>query len=54
MDTLERLNHSVWDSKDHVVFIPKYRRKAFYGMLRSYLGEVFQAPTLTFQADGTS
>ena len=26
MDTLESLNHSVWDCKDHVVFIPKCRR----------------------------
>ena len=27
MDTLESLNHSVWDCKYHVVFIPKCRRK---------------------------
>ncbi len=42
MDTLESLNHSVWDCKYHVVFIPKYRRKALYGELRRYLGDVFR------------
>ncbi len=42
MDTLESLNHSVWDCKYHVVFIPKCRRKTLYGGLRKYLGEVFR------------
>ncbi len=42
MDKLESLNHSVWDCKYHVVFIPKRRRKALYGELRRYLGEVFR------------
>ena len=26
----------------HVVFIPKYRKKAIYGELRGYLGEVLR------------
>src|SRR6478735_2886603 len=42
MDTVESLNHSVWDCKYHVVFIPKCRRKTPYGDLRRYLGEVFR------------
>ncbi len=42
MDTLESLNHSVWDCKYHVVSIPKCRRKTLYGDLRQYLGEVFR------------
>jgi putative transposase len=42
MDTLESLNHSVWDCKYHVAFIPKYRRKALYAELRRYLGDVFK------------
>ena len=42
MDTLASLNHSVWDCKYHVVFIPKCRRKTLYGDLRQYLGEVFR------------
>ena len=43
MDTFESLNHSVWDCKYHVVFIPKCRRKTLYGELRKHLGEVFRA-----------
>jgi putative transposase len=42
MDTFESLNHSVWECKYHVVFIPKCRRKTLYGELRRYLGEVFR------------
>lgn len=42
MDTFESLNHSVWDCKYHVVFIPKCRRKTLYEELRRYLGEVFR------------
>jgi REP element-mobilizing transposase RayT len=36
----ETLSHTKWDCKDHVVFIPKYRRKALYHELRRHLGEV--------------
>jgi putative transposase len=43
MDEYESLNHTRWDCKYHVVFIPKYRRKVLYGQLRQYLGEVFRA-----------
>lgn len=42
MDTLASLNHSVWECKYHVVFIPKYRRRTLYGELRRHLGEVFR------------
>ncbi len=35
------LSHSVWECKYHIVWIPKYRRKAIYGELRKYLGEIF-------------
>jgi putative transposase len=42
MDTLASLNHSVWDCKYHVVFIPKCRRRTLYGDLRRHLGEVFR------------
>jgi putative transposase len=30
MDDYETLNHTMWDCKYHVVFIPKYRRKSFF------------------------
>jgi len=38
------LSHTKWECKYHVVLIPKYRRKALYGDLRRYLGEVFREP----------
>src|SRR5690348_8666342 len=41
MDRTESLNHSKWECKYHVVFIPKRRRKTLYAALRKYLGEVF-------------
>ena len=41
MDNNERLSHTAWDCKYHVVFIPKCHRKTLYGTLRKYLGEVF-------------
>ncbi len=43
MPDIETLNHTKWDCKYHVVFIPKYRRKALYHELRRHLGEVFRA-----------
>ena len=42
MRDIRSLSHSVWDCKFHVVFIPKYRRKALYGELRRELGRVFR------------
>ncbi|HUY12557.1 MAG TPA: IS200/IS605 family transposase [Terriglobia bacterium] len=42
MDEYESLNHTKWDCKYHVVFIPKCRRKALYVELRRYLGEIFR------------
>jgi putative transposase len=38
----ETLSHSKWDCKYHVVFIPKYRRKALYTELRKHLGVAFK------------
>jgi putative transposase len=37
----QSLSHSKWDCKYHVVFVPKYRRKALSGELRRQLGSVF-------------
>ena len=42
MDEKESLNHTKWECKYHVVFIPKCRRKTLYKELRRYLGEVFR------------
>ena len=37
----ESLSHSKWDSKYHVVFVPKYRKKKLYGEIRRFLGPLF-------------
>jgi putative transposase len=42
MDKTESLNHTKWECKYHVVFIPKGRRKTLYAELRKHLGEVFR------------
>jgi REP-associated tyrosine transposase len=40
-ETYQRLTHSRWDCKYHVVFVPKRRRKVLFGQARRKLGEVF-------------
>jgi REP-associated tyrosine transposase len=35
------LNHTKWECKYHVVFIPKYRKKVIHGGIRRELREVF-------------
>ena len=42
MELKESLSHTVWDCKYHLVWIPKYRKKAVYGELRKELGEMFR------------
>jgi putative transposase len=41
MDEFQSLNHTKWDCKYHVVFIPKGRKKALFGHIRQHLEEVF-------------
>ena len=36
-----RLTHSVWDCKYHIVWIPKYRKKKLYGEIAKSLGKIF-------------
>ena len=43
MEETATLRHTKWDCKDHVVFIPKYRRQALYKALRRHLGDVFRS-----------
>jgi putative transposase len=38
----ESLSHAKWDGTYHVVFIPKGRKKALYGRIRSFLGPVWR------------
>jgi putative transposase len=40
-NSYQSLSHSKWDCNYHVVFVPKYRRKALYGELRRRLGPIF-------------
>ena len=42
MNSPESLSHTRWECKYHIVFIPKYRRKALFKELRRHLGEVFR------------
>ena len=42
MTNYRSLNHTKWACQYHVVFIPKYRKKAIYGELRQHLGDVFR------------
>ena len=42
MNDTSSLNHSRWECKYHIVWIPKYRRKTLYGQLRKYLGQIFK------------
>ena len=42
MKNYNRLQHTKWECKYHVVFIPKYRRKVLNGQLREHLGKVFR------------
>ena len=42
MDDIESLAHARWECKYHVVWIPKYRRKALYDELRKHLGPVLR------------
>ncbi len=42
MRRIGSLNHSRWECKYHVVFIPKYRKKAIFGRIRAELGEILR------------
>jgi putative transposase len=42
MEDSQSLSHTTWECKYHLIWIPKYRRKALYEQLRQYLGEVFR------------
>ena len=42
MNDAQSLSHTVWECKYHVVWIPKYRKKALYEQLRKHLGSTFK------------
>lgn len=38
----DSIAHSKWNCKYHIVFAPKYRRKAFYGENRAEIGKILR------------
>ena len=42
MKNVNSLNHSRWECKYHITWIPKYRKKKIFEELRQYLGEVLR------------
>ena len=42
MHDWESQSHVKWDCKYHIVFIPKYRRKAIFGTLRAKIGRMLR------------
>jgi len=41
MSEIRSANHTRWECKYHIVFIPKYRKKVIYGEIKKDLGELF-------------
>ena len=41
MDT-NKLSHTAWECKYHIVFAPKYRRKIIYGKIREDIGKILR------------
>ena len=42
MNNYNKLKHTTWECKYHLVWIPKYRKKVIYGQLRKYFGEILK------------
>jgi putative transposase len=51
MERYESLNHTKWDCKYHLVWIPKYRKKVLYGQLRKELGAVLRELALQKESE---
>lgn len=51
MNNNRKLNHTTYDCKYHIIWIPKYRKKAIYGQLRKYLGEIFKELALQRESE---
>ena len=41
MEDYQSLSHTKWQCKYHIIFIPKYRRRTLFGVVRRELGGVF-------------
>jgi len=42
MQEYQSLNHTKWDWKYHIVWIPKYRKKRLYGIIKKQLVPVIR------------
>lgn len=42
MNNYNKLKHTTWECKYHLIWIPKYRKKTIYGQLRKYFGEILK------------
>jgi putative transposase len=42
MKDYQSLNHTKWECKYHIVFIPKRRKKVIFGKIRKHLGKIFK------------
>ena len=42
MHEWQSLSHVRWDCKYHVIIIPKYRKKVFYGKMRAAIGAILR------------
>jgi putative transposase len=42
MKDWQSLAHTKWEYKYHIVLVPKYRKKIFYGKIRSRLGNIIR------------
>jgi len=51
MKRYENLQHTKWDCKYHLVWIPKYRRKVLYGQLRKELGPILRELALQRESE---
>src|SRR5512139_308438 len=51
MERVDSLNHTKWECKYHVVWIPKCRKKVLYGQLRKELGPVLRNLALHKESD---
>lgn len=42
MHDWQSLSHVRWDCKYHIVIVPKYRRKVFYGKMKRQIGRILR------------
>lgn len=42
LNDVHTLSHTTWNCKYHIVFVPKYRRKVFYGEKRLEIGAILR------------